>query len=104
MAKGKSPPTKLDTPTKRTRSSASIATRISQGLGYVSIFVKNESDLLLKHMDHLNNTHRGYEDSIVYSYLENSHSICYRVTFVMTFRRSVGSVVSKMHATEKLIK
>ena len=38
------------------------------------------------------------------SYLENSHGICYRVTFVMTFRRSVGSVVSKMHTTEKLIK
>ena len=31
MAKGKSPPAKLDTPAKRTRSSASIATRISQG-------------------------------------------------------------------------
>ena len=31
MTKGKSPPAKLDTPAKRTRSFASIATRISQG-------------------------------------------------------------------------
>ena len=31
MAKGKSPPAKLDTLAKRTRSSASIVTRISQG-------------------------------------------------------------------------
>ena len=66
--------------------------------------MKNESDILMKHMDHLNDTRRGYEDSMVYSYLENRHGICYRVTFVMTFRRSVGSVVSKMHETEKLIK
>ena len=65
--------------------------------------MKNESNLLLEYMDHLNDTRRGYEDSLVYSYLVNRHNMFYHVTFVMTFRRSVGSVVGKMYTTEKLM-
>ncbi len=62
---------------------------------YIGITVRKGNDILLKHMDHKNDAREGYQHMAVYSYLYKWNGEVYRVTLVLTFRQTVGSLVQK---------
>ena len=67
---------------------------------YFNISVRKSTDVLLKHMDYLNDWRMGYNHAAVYSYFILDKGVKYRVTIVMCFRRSIGSFVEHMMQVE----
>ena len=63
---------------------------------YLNISVRSVKDELRMHMDYFNDRQKGYNHTVVYSYLVTEGGLNYRVTLVMTFRRSWGSFMDKI--------
>lgn len=67
------------------------------GFEYYNVSMRDmSSDILGKHMDHLNDWRVGYNHCMVYSYFVPYREKLYCITIVMTFRRSIGSIVEKI--------
>ncbi len=57
--------------------------------------MRKVTDVLLKHMDHKNDLREGYQHMAMYSYLYGWEGKVYRVTFVLTFCQTIGSLLER---------
>ena len=64
---------------------------------FIDVNIKKCDRGLLMHFDKMNDWRKGYNKSVVYSYVMEQNDDIYKVTLVMTFRKSIGSLMERVN-------